>query len=117
MLEVTGVTWEWDMRSKLKLLNSTRAKRLRPGECFIAFNRSLSIARVVNGYGEMLEIRSAEGVEFDPEIAISRVFNGWTLELGAGAKILQLRPPEKKKKKQQRVGAKKAPRRRGAQAA
>lgn len=108
---VTHIEWEWDMRSKLPLLNHHRARRLKLGECFIAFNRRCSMARIVDGVGGFHEFRADTGEAFDVNAIVDLMRKGWYVPLELGAKVIELKPPDRKKKKAKRADPKKAPRR------
>ena len=112
VMMVRDVVWEWNMRYKLLLFEHQAMQGLRHGQCVMAFNKALTLCRVVNGNGDMIELRTDRQHQFDQEAIIRRMAGGWNVQLQVGAEILELNPPARKASSKKKAAAKKAPRRR-----
>lgn len=73
-----------DMRSKLELLQSRKAKALKRGQCIVAINGAQTIARVVDYVGGLHEYRAREGEQFSLGAITDLMRQGIGLELNIG---------------------------------
>ena len=81
-LAVKRIIEEWDMRSRTSLRELLVTRRLKKGECVVAFNRKMTIARIlINTQSEdaevgTLEYYASEGYEFDMDVLRNIVSDG-----------------------------------------
>ena len=83
-IRVAHVEAEWDMRRKHALREGTRAIRLKQGQCLVAFNRRLTMARIIDSEGGVHDYYADRGVKFDLEVLAEMMLRGFTVELDVG---------------------------------
>ncbi len=88
-IQVVHVELDWDMRQVHALREGLRARRLKPGQCLVAFNRALDMARVIDSEGAVHNYYGYQGEEYDLEelAAQMRAGIGIKLEVGRHEKV------------------------------
>lgn len=77
-----------DMRKRHQLRESLAARRLKPGQCIIAINRSRTIARIIDAAGGVHEYYEAAGLKIDLPRLQAMVREGWGITLtGSGIRL------------------------------
>ena len=83
-VKVIHVESNWDMRRKHALRESRRAKKLERGQCLVAFNAALSMARIIDSEGGVHDYYADRGVKFDLVSLRAMVRDGFAVELDVG---------------------------------
>lgn len=84
-MRVVHIIDDWDMRMVHRLRSHPKARSLQKGECLMAFNRAITIARIVDCNGGVLQIWSRPGRQFDYDECLLLVKSGWDVDLRKGA--------------------------------
>lgn len=83
-VKVVHVEKAWDMRRKHALREGTRARALRPGQCLVAFNKALNMARIIDCEGGVHDYYADQGVVYDLEEVAAQFERGLNVELDVG---------------------------------
>ena len=83
-VRVVHVEADWDMRIRHKLRIGNRARRLKARECFVAFNRALTIARIIDSELGTHDYYTVQGEVFDLELLQAKIKGGLDVDLEVG---------------------------------
>ncbi len=91
---VKRIVTDWDCRRIRALQAIGERNRLKPREVVLAFNRSLTMARLVDASGSILTVYSDDGNVFDVDtlLAAQEETFGITLRLSRMGKVVPFRP-------------------------
>lgn len=84
ILRVVQLVPGWDMRRVHDLRESLRARSLRPGECIVAVNTALDMARIIDCEGGVTNRYADLGEEFDLETISAQMRRAYEVDLDAG---------------------------------
>lgn len=83
-VRVVHVVHGWDMRQKHILREGRWARALKPGQCLLAFNRRLDMARLIDCEGGVHDWYADQGEEFDLEGVAARMQRAFYVEMDVG---------------------------------
>ena len=83
-VKVVHVESEWDMRKKHALRESRKANRLTRGQCLVAFNGALTMARIIDSEGGVHDYYADRGVKFDLAVLKEMIQQGFAVDLDVG---------------------------------
>lgn len=83
-IQVVHVEQGWDMRLVHALREGLRARNLKPGQCLVAFNTRLDMARIIDAEGGVHTYYAYQGEEYDLETLAAQMRSGWKVELVVG---------------------------------
>ena len=95
-VKVLHVVKAWDMRKKHALREGIRAAKLKRGQCLVAFNRALDMARIIDSEGGVHDYYADKGEQFDLQAVRGRMERAMFVDLDVGkhdsvAGVAQLR--------------------------
>lgn len=83
-LKIAHVVKAWDMRKKHALREGTRARRLKPGQVLVAFNKALDMARFIDCEGGVHDYYADPGTRYDLVQLADQIRRGIGAELEVG---------------------------------
>ncbi len=83
-IRVVHVEKAWDMRKKHALREGRRARALQRGQCLVAFNRALDMARIIDCEGGVHDYYADQGEEFDLHGLAQRMERAFYVALDVG---------------------------------
>lgn len=79
-LTVAAVKSDHNMTYRHELRSSPQAQRLKPGQCFVAFNSLLTIARIIDFMGGIHDYYAPDGEQFDTQMLSNMMQKGIGVE-------------------------------------
>ena len=83
-VRVVHVTKAWDMRKKHALREGLRAARLKRGQCLVAYNKALTMARIIDCEGGVHDYYADPGELFDHDSLVRRMKRAFNVDLDVG---------------------------------
>ena len=83
-VRVRDVIKGWDMRRKHALREGEKARALKRGQCLVAFNRALTMARIIDCEGGVHDYYADQGVEYDLATVADQLMRGLFVDLDVG---------------------------------
>lgn len=89
ILRILKIVEKWDMRGVHKLRNDRRAKSLKRGQCLIAFNKAMTIGRIIDPAGGVHTYYADKDRKeiFDIDRLSALVHEGFWVELRVGKSV------------------------------
>lgn len=84
-MRITAIIEDWHMGKVHKLREDRRAKKLKRGQCLIAFNRKMTIGRIIDPLGGVHTYYAAKKSVFDVDALSAMVADGFWVELKVGS--------------------------------
>ncbi len=89
ILRIVAIVDAWNMNGVHKLRGDKRSTALKRGQCLIAFNRKLTIGRIIDSEGGVHTYYAPPKEIFDIASVSQMVSDGFWVELRVGAKVRQ----------------------------
>jgi hypothetical protein len=83
-LRITNIIERWDMRGVHKLRTGRPARSLKRGQCLIAFNKAMTIGRIIDEAGGVHTYYAEPRESFDIDSLSALVHRGFWIELRVG---------------------------------
>lgn len=83
-VRVRHVVKDWDMRRKHALREGAKANGLKRGQCIVAFNRALTMARIIDCEGGVHDYYADQGVVYDLALVRDQLRRGLLVVLDVG---------------------------------
>lgn len=83
-LKIVQVVRGWDMRKVHELRESIRARALQPGQCIVAVNNALDMARIIDCEGGVTNRYADVGEEFDLAGIAAQMQRGLGVDMDTG---------------------------------
>jgi hypothetical protein len=89
-VRITSIVDDWSMNKIHALRDDSRAAALKRGEALVAFNRRLTIARIIDCTGAVHTYYAEPKTVFDIETLSGLVDRGFWMKLSVGARARRI---------------------------